>query len=200
MLPDDSLLWLIDRILFSGRGVLSEEYQMTFFPGDDLFSVQRPRGLPIGNLTSQLWANCYLNPFDHFVRRELSCRAYLRYVDDFVLFSNNRSDLMKWRTAIMDRLARYRLTLHEESAYPRAVTEGLPFLGFVLFPDHRRLKARKGYQFRRRLGHSLAVDSFEQVRDSVQGWLNHACYGDTFGLRQAMLSRFGLLALEPAHV
>jgi RNA-directed DNA polymerase len=199
MLPDDSLLWLIDRILTSGSGVLSQEYQMVYFPQDDLFASLRTRGLPIGNLTSQLWANCYLNPFDHFVRRELSCRAYLRYVDDFVLFSDSRSELMQWRTAILDRLARYRLTLHEESAFPRAVSEGLPFLGFVLFPDHRRLMARKGYQFRRRLRYRMANGTHKDVNDALQGWLNHARYGDTFGLRRAMLAGFNLLASGDPH-
>ena len=63
--------------------MLSEEYDMVYFPGDDLFAANRPRGLPIGNLTSQFWANCYLNAFDHFVTRELGCPAYLRYVDDY---------------------------------------------------------------------------------------------------------------------
>ena len=92
MLPDESAIWLIERILASGRGVLSEEYDMVYFPNDDLFSINRPRGLPIGNLTSQWWANCYLNPFDQFVKRELGCHGYLRYVDDFLLFSNNKRE------------------------------------------------------------------------------------------------------------
>jgi retron-type reverse transcriptase len=86
MLPDESGYWLIDRILASGQGVLSEAYDMVYFPGDDLFAVTRPRGLPIGNLTSQWWANVYLNAFDQFVKRELKCKAYLRYVDDLGAF------------------------------------------------------------------------------------------------------------------
>jgi retron-type reverse transcriptase len=80
---DGGIRRLIERIIQSGIGVLNEAYDMAYFPGDDLFAVNRPRGLPIGNLTSQFWANCYLNEFDHFVNRELGCRAYLRYVDDF---------------------------------------------------------------------------------------------------------------------
>jgi hypothetical protein len=106
-LRDPDVLWLVDRILESGVGVLSEEYHMVWFPGDDLFAVGRPRGLPIGNLTSQFWAddlfavgrprglpignltsqfwaNCYLDCFDHFVKRELRCPGYVRYVDDLV--------------------------------------------------------------------------------------------------------------------
>lgn len=77
-------LALIDKILASGLGVLSEEYKMVYFPGDDLTAALRPRGLPIGNLTSQFWSNCYLNPLDHFVKRELNCQAYERYVDDLL--------------------------------------------------------------------------------------------------------------------
>ena len=76
------MLWLCDRILDSGVGVLPEDYAMAWFPGDDLFAALRPRGLPIGNLTSQFWANVYLNLLDHFAKRELGCRCYVRFVDD----------------------------------------------------------------------------------------------------------------------
>lgn len=191
MLPDDSLFWLIDLILQSGRGVLAEEYEMVYFPGDDLFAIQRPRGLPIGNLTSQWWANCYLNPFDHFVRRELGCRAYVRYVDDFLLFGDSKERLWKWRSAILQRLARLRLTIHEASALPRPVEAGIPFLGFVVYPTHRLLKRRKGIAYCRRL--KRLVEMGLPVRHSVRGWINHARYGDTFGLRKAVLARFDLL-------
>ena len=90
-IQDGDLRRLIALILRSGAGALAGEYDMVYFPGDDLFAVNRPRGLPIGNLTSQFWANCYLNEFDHFVTRELGCAAYLRFVDDFLLFANDKS-------------------------------------------------------------------------------------------------------------
>jgi retron-type reverse transcriptase len=196
MLPDMSVMWLIEKILNSGRGVLSEEYEMVYFKGDDLFASQRPRGLPIGNLTSQWWANCYLNPFDQFVKRELGCRAYLRYVDDFILFGNDKLELMNWRRAILERLARYRLTIHTGSAFPKPVTEGLPFLGFIIFPTHRRLKPRKGYHYRRRLLHELNLASSEHIQASILGWINHVRHGDTFGLRHSLLGELGLLAKE----
>ena len=199
MLPDESAMWLIDRILNSGRGVLSEEYEMVYFPNDDLFSINRPRGLPIGNLTSQWWANCYLNPFDQFVKRELGCRGYLRYVDDFLLFSNDKRQLIVWRETLIKRLKTFRLTLHEESAFPKPATEGIPFLGFVIFPGHRRLKARKGYAYRRKLSRLMKVASQEKVKASVQGWINHVRYGDTLGLRRSMLNEFQLLAKEEDH-
>jgi retron-type reverse transcriptase len=196
MLPDDSLAWLVERILHSGQGILSEEYQMIYFPGDDLYAVNRPRGLPIGNLTSQWWANCYLSPFDHFVQRELSCRGYLRYVDDFLLFSNDKRQLWEWRSALLERLARHRLTIHEENTQPRPVTEGIPFLGFIVFPDHRRLKARKAWNFQRKLKWMMQTVSEKQIQSSLNGWINHVRYANTIGLRKAVLSKYGLLSQE----
>lgn len=199
MLPDESAAWLIERILKSGRGVLSEEYEMVFFPNDDLLSPDRHRGLPIGNLTSQWWANCYLNPFDQFVKRELGCRGYLRYVDDFLLFSDSQAELLDWRDKLLRRLEWFRLTIHEGSAYPKPVTEGIPFLGFQIFPQYRRLKPRKGHAFRRKLTRLAKGDSERQIHASVRGWINHVCYGDTFGLRRSVLNHLGLLMKEKIY-
>jgi retron-type reverse transcriptase len=188
---DERVLWLCDQVLDGGRGVLAEEYRMVYFPGDDLLAALRPRGLPIGNLTSQFWANVYLNPFDHFVKRELRCPAYLRYVDDFLLFADDKDTLWDWKTALEQRLARLRLTIHP-GAHPRPVKEGFPFLGFTVSPDRRRLKRRKAIHFRRRLRRLVAEYRagrlpFERLTASVQGWANHARFGNTTGLRKAVL-------------
>jgi hypothetical protein len=130
---------------------------MVWFPEDNLFAANRPRGLPIGTLTSQFWANCFLDPFDHFVKRELRCKGYLRFVDDFLLFADDRPTLWGWREAALGYLAHLRLTIHERRAHPRPVTEGIPFLGFVVFPTHRRLKRRNVVNYRRRLRGLLAA-------------------------------------------
>ena len=190
---DPDLVWLVRQIMDSGVGVLRDEYDMVYFPGDDLFAVDRPRGLPIGNLTSQFWANCYLNPFDYFVHCELGCAAYVRYVDDFLLFGDDKRQLWAWKEAIIHRLARLRLTIHEASAQVRPVTEGIPFLGFVVFPDERRLKRRKGVAFQRRLRIMVKLYAegklpFERMTASVQGWVNHVRYARSAGLRRSVLS------------
>ncbi|RMF28258.1 MAG: RNA-dependent DNA polymerase [Chloroflexi bacterium] len=188
---DPDVMELVDLILESGIGVLGEAYDMVYFPGDDLFAVNRPRGLPIGNLTSQFWANCYLNPFDHFIKRELGCQGYLRYVDDFLLFGDDKRVLWEWREAIVERLMRLRLTIHS-GAHPRPVTEGIPFLGFVVYPEQRRLKRRKGIHYRRRF-HDLVrryaegTVTLAQLTASAMGWANHARYANTTGLRKAVL-------------
>jgi RNA-directed DNA polymerase len=125
-LDDLRILALAATIVSSGDRVLEQEYEMIWFPGDDLFAACRPRGLPIGNLTSQFWSNCYLNPLDQFIRRELRCAAYLRYVDDMALFSDSKCKLWAWKSAIVQRLAALRLTVHAESAQVEPVAAGVP--------------------------------------------------------------------------
>jgi retron-type reverse transcriptase len=191
-IADPGVLWLCDAILKSGVGVLSEEYQMVYFPGDDLFAKLRPRGLPIGNLTSQFWANVYLNSFDHFVKRDLKCPAYLRYVDDLLLFSDDRRQLHAWRETIIEQLAALRLTLHEDQAQVFPTCAGIPFLGFRLYPNHRRVKRRNVVHYRRRLRCLVARvrldwSSFADLNASIQGWVNHVRYADTWGLRRSLL-------------
>jgi hypothetical protein len=193
MLPDGSVMWLVDKILASGAGVLSEEYEMAYFKSDDLFAINRPRGLPIGNLTSQWWANCYLNQLDQFVKRELGCKAYLRYVDDFLLFADDKQALWNWRKRIIERLKSLRLTIHESRALPRPVTDGIKFLGFVNYPEKRLLKREKGIAYQRKLKQLVSMASEESLKNSVQGWVNHLRYGDTWGLRRAILSKSNLL-------
>jgi len=192
LIRDEHALWLCDQILQSGVGVLSDEYEMEYFAGDDLLAANRPRGLPIGNLTSQFWANVYLNQFDHFVKRDLKCPAYVRYVDDFLLFSNDKQELSNWRAAIIQELAALRLTIHEECAQVYPARTGIPFLGFRIFPEYRRVKQRKVNHFRRKLrrlleGYSTGGFSFERLNANVQGWINHVRYADSWGLRRAVL-------------
>jgi hypothetical protein len=196
-IADQNVMWLVDRILKSGMGVLADEYKMQWFPQDDLFAVNRPRGLPIGNLTSQFWANVYLNNFDQFVKREMQCSAYLRYVDDFLLFSDDKSTLHEWRQGIIHQMADLRLTLHEESAQIHPTSAGVPFLGFRLYPTHRLLKTRRAISYRRKVKYlaGMAIRDwtvFPRLNASIRGWVNHVMNGDTWGLRRSILSGVSL--------
>lgn len=191
VIGDEPVRRLIDVVLRSGEGVLAGEYDMVYFPGDSLLAALRPRGLPIGNLTSQFWSNCYLNRLDWFVARELGCRAYLRYVDDFALFGDSKKQLGQWRDEIIAFLAGLRLTVHTGSAQVQPVDGGIPWLGFVVYPAYRRLKRRNVVQFRRRLEHHISLYqrgdiSFAELDAGVQGWINHVRYGDTWGLRRRL--------------
>ncbi len=197
LIRDERVLRLAALILESGQGVLSEAYDMVYFPGDDLMAFFRPRGLPIGNLTSQFWANVYLNPLDHFVKRSLKARGYVRYVDDFLLFSDSKSTLHRWRRRLIEFLAQWRLTLHAQRAQVYPVHTGIPFLGFRLFPEYRRLKRRNVVQARRRLrSHLRAYRRGEMTRQafeaSLRGWLNHARHAQTWRLRKDLLQEVRL--------
>jgi retron-type reverse transcriptase len=191
---DEDVQWLMDQILRSGEGVLAHEYSLTLFPGDDLFAANRPRGLPIGNLTSQFWANVYLNELDQFSKRQLGCPAYLRYVDDFLFFAADKRQLWHWKNAVRDFLAGLRLRLHERSSTVYPVTTGIPFLGWRVYPTQRRLKRRNGVAFGRRLRawrQAVAQGKLTpaDVRVRIQGWVAHAQHGNTWRLRASLLSR-----------
>lgn len=195
VIHDERARWLIEAILASGEGVLAAEYDMVNFSGDSLLARTRPRGLPIGNLTSQFWSNCYLNPLDWFISRELGCGAFLRYVDDFALFADSKQQLRQWREDIIQFLTKLRLTIHAAAAQALPTTAGIPWLGFVVYPAHRRLKRRNGVQFQRRLARNISLFrqgelSFAELDASVQGWINHVRYADTWGFRQYLFAKW----------
>lgn len=188
---------LIATIISSGQNIHEQQADQYLFPGDDLLSLCRPKGLPIGNLTSQFWSNCYLHPLDVFVKRELSCRDYLRYVDDFALFSDSKAQLWEWKAAIREKLNILRLRFHEHSAQVTPVKAGIPWLGFVIYPEYQRVKRRKVQHARQRLQNRYQAwqngeISFAEFDASVQGWVNHVRYADSWGLRKNMLRNFRL--------
>jgi RNA-directed DNA polymerase len=194
-------LRLIERIIGSGAGVHADNWEMQWFPGDDLFAAARPRGLPIGNQTSQFWANVFLHQLDQFVKQTLRCPAYLRYCDDFALFADDKPTLHRWQREVERFLATLRLKLHplKSTVYP--VTNGVPFLGFLVFPDHRRLRRDNGVYFERRLermmrGYAAGQLSQAELEASVHGWIAHAAHGDTWRLRWSILRRFVIPAQE----
>ncbi len=193
VIPDNDVLWLCDTILDGGAGVLEEEYDMVYFANDDLLAGCRQRGLPIGNLTSQFWSNVFMNPLDWFVVKTLGCDAYLRYVDDFALFSDSKSDLWNWKHAVVAFLENKRLTIHSGAAQVQPTHQGIPWLGFVVYPTHRLLKKRNAVNFKRRFRHNIGLYNagkitFAELDASIQGWANHVRYGDTWRLRKSIFS------------
>jgi RNA-directed DNA polymerase len=190
---DPQVRGLMRKIIFSGADIQTLEYDLQYFPEDALFSPLRPRGLPIGNLTSQHWANVCLNELDQFAKRSLKIKAYIRYVDDILLFANQKQDLLNWRKEIIKFLQSLRLKLHENQAQPRPVGTGIPFLGFIVFPTHRRLKHANGFAFQRRYRDlQMRVKSGKipqkEFTARILSWINHASHGDTWGLRKAILN------------
>ena len=109
------------------------------------------RGIPIGNLTSQLFANVYLDPFDHFVKEKLRVRHYVRYVDDIVCLDASKRELWRLFEAMSQRLSELKLELSEDKIRVAPVAAGVPFLGFVVRPGGLRLRGSRLVRSRRLL-------------------------------------------------
>jgi RNA-directed DNA polymerase len=193
-IADPSVLALIDVILASGAGVLVKEATASFFPGDDLFALSRPRGLPIGNLTSQFFANVLLDRIDHFVKETLRAPGYVRYSDDLLLFADDKAILGDWRAALAEALAGLRLRLHPHKTQILPVTAGMTFLGWRLTPGSMRLSQRSIRRFSRRLkelGWRRRRGDIDTARvgASVRAWLAHAAQGNARGITRRLLRR-----------
>lgn len=137
------------------------------------------RGIPIGNLTSQLFANIYLNELDCFAKRSLGIKFYVRYVDDFV-FLEQKSRLLEIKEDVIVFLETIRLEIHEESALPYPAAQGIDFAGYRVFATHVAL--RKGFvkKVKRKIGNASAR--------TVQSWSAHAEHADTYCLRKNIFS------------
>lgn len=185
-------LWLIDTII---DGSNEQPPVIHYFPGDDLLTpLQRRRGLPIGNLTSQFFANVYLSGFDHFVKEDLRSRQYLRFVDDFALFSNDRQRLIDARSAIEAYLATLRLTIHPIKSQLFETQQGANFVGFRILPDRIRVRNDNLRRARHRLkalqqGYAIGDVALEQWVQRIQSWEAHLLHGDTHRLRRSIFDR-----------
>ena len=148
-IKDARVLALLERIIDTSPEI---ETAPVYFLGDDLLTpLERPRGIPIGNLTSQFLANLYLDDLDHLMKQDLKLEAYLRYVDDMVALDDDKARLAEVRAAIRERLAAESLLLHPRKAHINPTTDGLNLLGYLVFPNHRGLRNDNGHRFSRRL-------------------------------------------------
>jgi RNA-directed DNA polymerase len=164
-IPDRDVLWLLKQII-------------TCFQ-----SIGKGLGLPLGNLTSQLLVNIYMNEFDQFVKHKLKAKAYVRYADDFLLLSRDKGELESALFHIRDFLSDdLHLTLHPDKVFIKTLSSGVDFLGWVHFPDHRIIRTSSKHRMFRRI---KQVDGKEATVQSYLGLLSH---GDAWKLHQKVLS------------
>lgn len=140
-------------------------------------------GIPLGNVTSQLFSNVYLHKLDHFIKHTLREKSYLRYCDDFIILSNDRSYLMWLVISIQEFLkSTLRLDLHPNKVFVRKLNHGIDFIGYVLFPRHTLLRSRTKQRMKNRLqkthedyleGNTEAITADQQLQ-SYLGILSHA--------------------------
>jgi hypothetical protein len=145
-------LWLIEKVV------------------ESFSSMQKGKGLPLGNLTSQLLVSIYLNEFDQYLKHILKVKYYVRYADDFVILSDKKDYLESLLTLIDDFLKeKLKLNLHPDKVFIKTFASGVDFLGWVHFVDHRVLRTAT----KRRMFRNLAVNMKKEVVNSYLGLLKH---------------------------
>jgi len=139
-------------------------------------------GLPVGNLTSQFFANVYLNALDQFVKHTLKCRHYVRYVDDFILLADDADQLRRWQAQIDEFLANTLSLKCKETAVMQPLCQGIDFLGYRVFADHRRVRPRV----------------VAHCRSKLQAWAaRHVQSGRVGTLLNADFRRSGFIPTKP---
>ncbi len=168
-------------------------------PDKSLFHAPRCSGLPIGNLTSQIFANFYLNPFDHYIKHDLGVRYYGRYVDDFILVHPDRAYLQSLVPILRDTLqARFGLELHPGKIALQHYSEGVQFLGTIIKPHRVYIAKRtKGNFYAAIQRHNAVVQEHRPAREqeaaflsSMNAYLGLLGHYQTYRLRQRLLFRY----------
>lgn len=151
-IPDNNILWLLEEVI------------------ESFWVNKKGVGLPLGNLTSQLLVNVYMNTFDQFVKHKMKAKYYLRYADDFLLLSDDRTWLEDQvhaiKTFLFDEL---RLELHPDKVFIKTLSSGVDFLGWVNFSDHRVLRTTT----KRRMMKRTREESSPEALNSYLGLLSH---------------------------
>ena len=165
-IADPDVLWLLRQVI------------------ESFSSTDVGKGLPLGNLTSQLFVNIYMDKFDQFMKHALKARYYIRYADDFVIFSENRS----WLAGLIPAMRRFlreelRLQMHPQKTFLETTASGVDFLGWVHFPGHRILRTSTKRRMMKRLGGSNSPEAL----NSYLGLLGH---GNAHKIKTKILERY----------
>lgn len=182
LIKDEKTLWLMDLIVDSSNAQLCG---LNWFQGDDLFSpTDHKRGLPIGNLTSQWFANWALNELDHFITSHKGIGGYVRYCDDFIVLHKDRQVLKTALSEIIGFLGEKRFKLHTNKVFIRPVRAGIHFVGYRIWPNYRRLKKVNIRRFRRRViwmksHYADYTLNWNEVKQRLASWIGYASYADS---------------------
>ena len=159
-IDDKDTNWLISKIVTS------------------FHSAKSGKGLPLGNLTSQLLVNIYMNEFDQYIKHNLKVKYYIRYADDFVITMIYRSELENLLPELRNFLKeRLKLSLNSDKVFIKTLASGIDFLGWVHFPDHRVLRTTT----KRRMVKNLSKNYSQETIALYHGLLKH---GNTYKLRE----------------
>ncbi len=172
------------KIIWLSKGILSN------------YSIAPGKGMPLGNLTSQFFANVYLNELDQFVKKELKAKYYLRYVDDFVIFHSDRKKLQDYKEEISQFLSeRLALSLHPDKSKIIPLKQGVEFLGLKIFRRHKLIKMKNIRKFKKNFtnlysNYAEKKVQYDKIYDFLEGWNAYAKNADAYTLRNKINSQF----------
>ena len=176
-IKDPNVIWLIKLIL------------------DNHKAEVKGKGMPLGNLTSQFFANLYLNELDQFVKHKMKVKYYIRYVDDFVIFHADKNTLESWKNDIDQFLiCNLKVELHPEKSRIIALNKGITFLGFRVFADNRLIKKSNARRIWKRLSifenrYNEGQMSRAEIANRLEGWFTYAKFANTYKLRKKVFIR-----------
>jgi len=159
------------------------------------------KGIPIGNLTSQLFANIYLHEMDKFAKHELRAKFWVRYMDDAVIIHGDKAWLREAKLRLEEFLAEHlALTLNSKTnIFPMA--QGVNFLGYRIWPTHRLLRKASAKKMRRKLkrfaaGYAVGKITLDEINPSIQSWLGHTSHADCYNLKKRLFADFRLRRMD----
>ncbi|WJQ15787.1 reverse transcriptase/maturase family protein [Geobacillus stearothermophilus] len=187
-IKDEDLMWLLETIIHS------EDTKFGVPLGDHDFEQERIDGvgMPIGNLTSQLFANLYLNELDQYAKHELHAHYYIRYMDDVVILHPDKRELWKMLEEIDIFLrSELRLQLNNKTAI-RPIRQGIEFVGYRIWPTHRKLKKKTAKKMKRRLrylkrAYARGEVDADDIRSTLMSYLGLMKHANCHRLRQKIL-------------
>jgi len=164
-IKDGEVIWLIRKILNN---------------------FEKEKGMPLGNLTSQFFANIYLNELDYLVKQKLKAEYYIRYVDDFVILYESKFRLEEWKNEIEIFLKeKLRIELHREKSKIISLSNGIDFVGFRIFYYHKLLRKRNTKKIKQKIQEfkegKISKEKFEEI---LQGWNAYAKWSNSYNLRK----------------
>ncbi len=176
----NEMLWLVHKIIFQDvtlNAIIKDERNgLKNIPAHKtLFKVAKSKALPIGNLTSQFFANVYMNDFDNFCKRELKCKKYIRYVDDFVIFDESKEILLEKKDKIEAYLLKNLKLSLRDGVILRKVENGLDFLGYIIRPKYVLVRNRvvKNYKYKKaQFLNRYENEAGKMKKDGIKGFLS----------------------------
>ena len=191
-IKDEKVIWLVKQIL-SNKSIAERERRgryLSFSTCEEfLFSKKKEfKGMPLGNLTSQFFANVYLNELDYFIKHNLKAKHYIRYVDDFVILHKSKQKLLEWKEVINDFLKKeLKLELHQDKSKIISLSRGIDFIGFRNFYYFRLLRKRNIKNMENKIKkYEKGLINDAEIQEIFQGWQAYAKWANSYKLIKRM--------------